>query len=323
MRWKRAAQSWKSARRISLAVSVAIDWPTHMIAKVDAHHHLFSRDVGHYPLLSLPDMERFYGNTAQLKREFGVSQFMALAGTQNVCKSVYVESGFVPALAETAYIQAIADRYGFPHAILSKVDLASHAAASELDVHLQARNFRGVRLSLNWDADPLRASAPRAYLAREPQWLAGYAEVAARGLSADIMILPGQFADLESLAARFADTQIILNHAGMPFSDAHTLALWRIGMQRLARHPNIAVKISGLGMFDHHWTVARIRERVLTTIDLFGCQRCLFASNFPVDGLHASYGAVFDAFDCITAAFSDTERNQLFHDNALRLYRIS
>ena len=59
-----------------------------------------------------------------------------------------------------------------------------------------------------------------------------------------------------------------------------------------------------------------------STIELFGVERCMFASNFPVDGLCASYQTIFNGFDTIVADFSDAARRALFHDNAIRIYRM-
>ena len=75
-------------------------------------------------------------------------------------------------------------------------------------------------------------------------------------------------------------------------------------------------------MFDDDWTVESIRPFVLDTIETFGVDRCMFASNFPVDRLHGDYDRIWSAFDRITAGFSDGERRALFHNNALRLYRL-
>jgi predicted TIM-barrel fold metal-dependent hydrolase len=93
-------------------------------------------------------------------------------------------------------------------------------------------------------------------------------------------------------------------------------------MRALADCPNVAVKISGLGMVMHDWSVDRIRPFVLETIDIFGTHRCIFASNFPVDRLFSDYATLWSAFDEITAGFSEDERRALFHDNATRLYRL-
>jgi predicted TIM-barrel fold metal-dependent hydrolase len=130
-------------------------------------------------------------------------------------------------------------------------------------------------------------------------------------------------ADALDLAQTFPDTQIILNHTGMPRKrDRDYVEAWRGGMRTLAAAPNIAAKISGLGMFHHDWTPDVIRPFVLDTIEIFGVERCMFASNFPVDKLQADYRAIWQAFDQITADFTPDERRALFHDNAVRFYRL-
>ena len=124
------------------------------------------------------------------------------------------------------------------------------------------------------------------------------------------------------LARTYPDTQIILNHTGMPVDrDPEDLAAWRKAMVRLAEAPNVACKISGLGMGDWKWTVDSIRPFVLHAIEAFGADRCMFASNFPVDKLFSSYDDLFNAFKAITRGFSAEERRKLFHDNAARFYR--
>src|SRR5260221_446210 len=70
------------------------------------------------------------------------------------------------------------------------------------------------------------------------------------------------------------------------------------------------------------WTVEANREIVLTTIDLFGIERCMFASNFPVDSLCATFDEIYGGFDAITCDFSEGDRRLLFADNARRLYDI-
>ena len=97
---------------------------------------------------------------------------------------------------------------------------------------------------------------------------------------------------------------------------------WPNAMSAVARQPNVAVKISGIGVPDSPWTVELNRHVVLETIDSFGVERCMFASNFPVDSLVASFTTLFDGFMTITKSFSETERLKLFHDNAVRFYHI-
>ena len=104
--------------------------------------------------------------------------------------------------------------------------------------------------------------------------------------------------------------------------DKAGVALWREGMRAIAEPGNVSVKISGLGMMKHDWTVEDIRPFVLDTIDIVGVDRCLFASNFPVDKLYSDYATLWRAYDEITEAFTEAEREKLFRTNAERDYRI-
>ena len=138
--------------------------------------------------------------------------------------------------------------------------------------------------------------------------------------SFDLQVYPPQMGDAVALAQTHPDTSIILCHTGMPLDrDPDSLKLWRDGMKALAAQPNVTVKISGLGMFDHSWSVDSIRPYVLETIDHFGTERCMFGSNFPVDKLYSSFAAIYDAFKDITSGFSRAEQEALFAGNAERV----
>ena len=105
----------------------------------------------------------------------------------------------------------------------------------------------------------------------------------------------------------------MLNHAGLPLPGE--LDGWRAAMAELAKWPNVMVKISGLGNLDS----AGKREVIQSTIELFGTQRAMFASNYPVDSLRHRFYAEFEE---AARSFSPEERAGLFHDNAVRIYRM-
>jgi predicted TIM-barrel fold metal-dependent hydrolase len=293
------------------------------IAKVDAHHHLWTLDSPHYPILTAPPADRFFGNSAGLKRDFGPEQFLPLADKQNVVRSVYVESHYDPPHEECAAVARVAEAFGFPHAIVGRVDLSASDVVARLDRNMVVNRFRGVRVMANYDDDPRFRSVPHDGLLRESAWRRGYALVGEMGLSAEVMVLPHQLADLAALATAVSITPLVVGHCGLPArrTSAEDDA-WRQGMTALARLPHVSVKISGLGMVDHCWTVASISPVVLELIDLFGPERCMFASNFPVDGLHSSYDRLWDAFDEITVALSSDARAAIFRETAMRFYRI-
>ena len=119
------------------------------------------------------------------------------------------------------------------------------------------------------------------------------------------------------------DLRMIVNHAGLPTDrDAAGMERWRKGLRLLAAQPQVSIKISGLGITDRAWTLESLHPVVLECIEIFGIERAMFASDFPVERVHGSFDAFFSAFDAITADFSVDERERLFAANAEAIYRI-
>ena len=126
-----------------------------------------------------------------------------------------------------------------------------------------------------------------------------------------------------ALASRHPNTILVLNHAGMPTDrDADGLALWRDGMKALASQPNVRVKLSGFGIVDPNWTVESIRPFVRRSIDLFGPERAMFASDVPTDKLHASFARIMDAYEECVRDLASGERVALFERTARATYRL-
>ena len=293
---------------------------------VDAHHHLQQVSVHSYPWLrpgAPPTM--LEGDLAPLRRDYLVQDFLVDAANQNMLKSVHVQNGWDPTdpVGETAWLQTIADRHGFPHGIIAYADLAGTDVEAVLEAHAAHRNMRGIRQILSWSATPAMHLALRPDLMTDHGWLNGFAMLRRYALSFDLQVFPGQFADVSKLCGRFPEISVILNHAGMPIDRSSSgLASWADGMSRLAKADNLSVKISGLQLGDGNGDGVALRPIVLRTIDAFGISRCMFGSNFPVDGLWSDYDTVIDRFRTITADFSQTEQAALFHGNAERIYRL-
>jgi predicted TIM-barrel fold metal-dependent hydrolase len=292
----------------------------------DPHHHLWDLSLHRYPwLVNEQDPERFSGDDSSIRQSYLVTDYLADTAGWRVDKSVHVEAGFDRGdpVAETAWLQSIADRHGYPHGIVASASLHDSRVEALLEAHCSHANVRGIRQILNWHADPHKTYTTRADYMADPAWRRGFAQLRRYGLSFDIQIYPGQMREAAGLAGDFPDVQIVLNHTGMPVDrDAEAIESWRTGMRLLARQPNVAVKISGLGMCDWHWTRDTIRPFVRETIEAFGSGRCMFASNFPVDRVYSSFEVLYSAFDSITKDFTASERRGLFHDNAVRFYRL-
>lgn len=293
---------------------------------IDPHHHLWDLRVLYYPWLTDSVRPRPWGDYASIRKNYLVSDLRADIGSLPVVKSVHVHAGHDPRhpVRETAWLQSVADDVetsgGFPHGIVADIDLAAPDAPAVLEDHCRHRNVRGVRQILS-----NILSEPDHYrdVLQDPRWWENARRIEKHGLSLDVQIYWQQAGAVRELAQRNDTTQMILCHTGMPADQsASGLEAWRRAMRQLAGLPNIAMKISGFSMFERDWTAASIRPLVLETIDIFGTDRCMFATNFPVDSLGATYAKIWNAYDEITRNFSDSERARLFHDNAARLYRI-
>ena len=292
----------------------------------DAHHHLWSLTEGNYPWLSQGNVVRVTGDYSAIRKDYLLEDFRRDIGSLKVTRSVHVEAGHERSecVRETAWLQSVANRSdsgGIPQAFVAYCDLSRDDALSTLDEHLAAPNMRGIRQMLH---EPLLDS-PRTkpFLYDNPLWRKNLGALAPLGLSFDLQVLPSQFDDALALCAENADLAIALCHTGMPSrQDEEGLAIWRRGLRRLAELPNVHIKISGLGMFNRNWTTDAIRPLVLDAIEIFGPDRSMLASNFPVDGMMGGYLRLWQAYDDILRDFSDDERDALFSATARRFYRI-
>ncbi|WP_250435686.1 amidohydrolase family protein [Caballeronia sp. ATUFL_F2_KS9A] len=291
---------------------------------VDPHIHLWDLKTHHYPWLANPQTS-FVGDARDLQHDYLLTDLLRDAEDIEVLKLVHVDANHDPAdpVEETRWLQSIADIEGMPNGIVAGADLSADNAQQVLEAHAAFANTRGIRQILNVHDSKLYDYVGRHYM-REPQWRRHFGSLKRFGMSFDLQLYPSQMEEAAQLAREHADTQFIVNHAGMFVDRASTQGYraWRDGMRLLAACPNVAVKLSGFAMFDHGWTIESLRPYVHETIDTFGVERAMFASNFPVDRLFGTYTALWNAYARIVADASDSEKAALFVRNAERIYRI-
>ena len=151
----------------------------------------------------------------------------------------------------------------------------------------------------------------------------GFAQLETLSLSFDLQTPWWHLDAAGDLAHDFPRTSIILNHTGLPVDrSTEGLAGWRAAMDGLARHANVFVKISGLGERNKPWTLEANGPIIRDTIAIFGVERCMFASNFPVDKLCGTFETIYAGFRAAVAELPLAKQHMLFHDNAVRVYRL-
>ena len=290
---------------------------------VDAHHHVWDPRTNYYPwLCDEPPIAFRYGDYRSIRRPYLPPDYRADAAPIVIERSVYVEAEWNPAdpVGEMRYIESVRREHGLPSVAVAQAWLDAPDAAAVLEQQAAFAFVRSVRHKPRANRTP--ADGEPGGMA-DARWREGYAQLARNGLRFDLQTPWWHLAEAAQLASDFPDTQIILNHTGLPADrSAEGLAGWRRAMTGLADCPNVAVKISGLGLAGQPWTVEANRNIVLTTIDLFGAARCMFASNFPVDSVCAGFGTIFNGFREIVRDFSAAEQAALFQSNAMRCYAI-
>lgn len=316
---------------------------------VDSHHHFWGE--GH------PGAARF--------GRFLPEDFVAMAQASGhpVAATVYVDCGWafrtegpehLRCVGETEYADAVAKRLGSTDepvdrlcaGIVGRADLMlGDAVAEVLEAHVAAspEHFRGIRELVAYDPDAYQALniAPGKLL--DSRFRAGFARLAPMGLSCDLLCAHGMLEEVDDLARAFPDTVIILNHFAGPIGGGRfagrrreVLADWRGKISALAQHPNISIKLSGVGadVMGFGWSereaapdsgiiAEAIAPYVHAAIDAFSPSRCMFGSNFPVDGQSFGYGAMWNAFKRTVATFPEAEQVEMLSATATRLYRLA
>jgi predicted TIM-barrel fold metal-dependent hydrolase len=231
-------------------------------------------------------------------------------------------------------------------AIVSHADVTLGAAVRPvLESHCEASpRFRGIRHAAAWDADdavPKSHTAPPPGLLADPTVHAAVRELAAIEGVFEAWCYHPQIPDVAVLARACPNVTIVLNHYGGPLGIGpyagrpdEVFTDWRRNAELLAECDNVVVKLGGIHMPRNGFgwdereekpgsvEIAEATRRYpLTTIDLFGPERCFFESNFPVDRVSCSYRVLWNAFKRIAEGFSADEKALLFHDSAARVYR--
>ena len=290
---------------------------------VDAHHHIWrQRDL---PWLEGPMLPRIFGPYEPIRRDYAIEEYLRDIEGNGVAQSVYVQANWAPARAvdEVAWVQAEAERAGFPHAIVGYADLRDPDAGAVLEAQARYPLLRGIRMQLHWHENPQYRFADGPAVMNEASLRRNVGLLARHDLLFELQVFTAQMEDGAAFAEAFPDVPMVLAHCGMPEDlTPEGRAAWRAGMERLAAVPSVHVKLSGLGTFIHRLDAAHVERAVRETVALFGPGRCVFGSNFPIEKLWTDYASLTGAYRRALAHLSEADRAAIFAGTARRLYRL-
>ncbi|BBQ00856.1 hypothetical protein BSFA1_59840 [Burkholderia sp. SFA1] len=293
---------------------------------IDAHHHLWDLAAGRYPWLQDAYHEDFFlGDYRSLCRNFLPEDYLAATGAQPVIGTVHVEAERArdEQVAETRWLHEVHARHGFPGAVVAHAWFDTPDTEEILAAHAAYPLVRGIRSKPVTSPRPGQRLDDRRGTMRDPAWLRGFSLLEKFGFSWDLRVPPWHLADAAEVADMFPNIGIALNHTGFPWDRSEEgLVSWRRGMERLAKQPNVWVKLSEFGLKDAPWNYDDNRRIVLDAISIFGVERCMFASNFPVAGLRVSYDVLVDSMRRMLEPLGRDALEKIFYRNAQQFYRV-
>lgn len=296
-------------------------------AIVDAHHHFWDLNDGRFPWLQAEyDAQAFFlGDYTEFCKDFGPREYRARTQGYPVVATVHVEAERArdEALEETRWLHAQHQLTGLPSAVVAYVDFSAENAAERLAEHARYPLVRGIRCKPRTSSRPDVSIKGEPGTMQDPQWLAGLASLGQLGWSWDLRVPFWHLEEAAQVAAQVPDIPIVLNHAGLPWDrSADGLAHWRRGMQALAKHDHVHVKLSELGLRDTAWDTQQNAAILREVIEIFDPRRCMFASNLPVSGLKVGFTTLMDTMRLALYGLPDEAQQYIWYDTARRFYRL-
>jgi L-fuconolactonase len=272
--------------------------------RIDAHQHfwLLANRTGQWPPPEL----------AEIHRDFLPPQLEPLLRQHGITGSVLVQS--LPSMSDTLFMLGLAERSEFVRAVVGWADLKAANAEPQIQLLASHPKMRGLRpmlqdLADDWICDPQLAPA--------------IAAMQRHRLSLDALVLPRHLPSLLKFADRHPDLPIVIDHAAKPQIASAAMEPWRRSMDRLAALPQVHCKLSGLVTeAAPGWQVAQLQPYASHVLDVFGAERVIWGSDWPVVNLAADYGSWLAATDVLLGGLAPLQRQQVMGLNAQRFYRL-
>lgn len=271
---------------------------------IDAHQHFWRIARGDYSWMD--------DSVADIRRDILPTDLAPMAADCGVVGTVVVQAA--PTLAETEFLLSLADAHPLIRGVVGWLDLEGDVPAQI--ARLDHPALRGIRPMLQDIADT-------DWILR-PAVIEGLGHIARAGLRLDALITPRHLSVIDTLAHRLPELAIIVDHCAKPvFAGSDPGDDWRKGLGRLAAHPHITCKISGLANeFGPGWSAQSLTPVFEHALTCFGANRLMWGSDWPVLDLAGDYPGWLRCAQDMAAGLSPDERSALFHDTAARIYDL-
>lgn len=275
------------------------------MTRIDAHQHFWRLSRGDYGWLT-PDL-------APIHRDFEPPDLEPLLDAAGIGGTVLVQAAATE--AETEFMLSLAERHDFIRGVVGWTDFAAADAPARVAALARHPKLKGLRPMIQDIADD-------GWMLR-PELEPAYRAMTEHGLVFDALVLPRHLANLATLVARHPALKVVVDHCAKPEIAAGRFDDWAEGIGRVARSPSTVCKLSGLVTeAGEGWTVERLRPYVDHVLEIFGPDRVIWGSDWPVCALAATYGQWVEVTDILLADRRPDERAAILGGNAIRVYGL-
>lgn len=297
---------------------------------IDAHHHFWALDGSlSYPWLEdKPVKDFFLGDYDIIRRRFLPVDLMRLVPKEyRLVGSIHCEAEAVrsAAIAESQWINQLSEQEYLPSAHVGWAPFGQPDCEEYLDKQLTSPLFRGVRVKPITARNPEELDQVRGELGslQDNRWCEGLTLLEERRLSWDLRVPAWHLLEAAECLEQHPSLTVVVNHCGLPWDRSPKgLQKWREGMNALASNPNVCVKLSELGCPGQKWEAVDNVLLLIEILQIFGTERCLYASNAPVSGIQVSYTDWLALVEKAISQVAPEARDDVLWRNALNWYRL-
>lgn len=296
---------------------------------IDAHHHFWQPRLGFQPWLTPEANIPFrYGDYSSIKADYLPKDLRADAAEAGIhlvgTVSMETEWELGDPVGEMRYTSELANREGLPTAAVAHAVLRDVHVERTIAELSQFPFVKGIRNKPVLADRAGCGQSSSATLLSDHQWQQGFSVLGRYGLSFDLQTPWMHLPEARTLLERYPETEVIVNHAGLP-ADRSPGAMrdWADALRKVAAYPQVSVKCSGIGVPGHAWTAELNRPVIESLVEIFGPDRVMCASNFPVDSLVGSYSQIWNGFREVLRQYDTSEQTMIFGGTASRVYRLS
>jgi predicted TIM-barrel fold metal-dependent hydrolase len=294
---------------------------------VDPHQHFWdlTANAAQYPHWAMKPAPFRYGSTAKLfGRDYLPADYRRDTENHNVVATVHVQAGWSgDPIGEARWLAGLRAREGLPSVALGQATLHRKDVEETIARLAEFDFLRGIRTKPTQNEDTPDNTRGRSGSMDDAAWRRGLTELGRKGFICEVQVPWWDLPAMSEAARDHPGIPFVLNHTVLPADRSpEGLAGWRKALALLAPFPDVRLKVSGIGLPPGAWPDAENKIIVRGAIAIFGWKRCMFASNFPVDSLVASFDKIYSGFKGAVADLPPEQIRALFHDNARTLFRI-